>query len=98
MLATLIISKWTLLLINVQNHLAKTWSLMRIRIFMAKNTRNVKPVEQGTMQILGSDVDAEDEESDDVDTECEMIGGKTFGEWMTEHVKLLQDFADGLEY
>jgi hypothetical protein len=47
----------------------------------------------------GSDGD-EGEESDEdvVDTERDMIEGKTFGEWMTEHVRLLRDFADGLEY
>jgi len=44
----------------------------------------------------GSDGDESDE--DVVDTEREMIGGKTFGERMTEHVTLLRDFADGLEY
>ena len=47
----------------------------------------------------GSDGD-EGEESDEdvVDTARDMIRGKTFGKWMTEHVRLLQDFADGLEY
>jgi hypothetical protein len=47
----------------------------------------------------GSDGD-EGEESDEdvVDTARDMIGGKTFGERMTEHVRLLRDFADGLEY
>lgn len=47
------------------------------------------------------DPDSEnDEDSDDeiIDTEERLIGGKTFGERMTEHIDMLRDFANGLEY
>ena len=45
-----------------------------------------------------SENNAEDSEDEIIDTEEGLIGGKTFGEQMTEHIDMLRDFANGLEY
>jgi len=44
------------------------------------------------------DADGEESEDDTVDTEHGIVSGKTTSERMSEHIKTLRDFADGLEY
>ena len=46
----------------------------------------------------GGDGEGDESDNEIIDMEQEMVGSKTFAERMTEHIRVLREFADGLEY